>query len=267
MKRPAQLLAISLLLFLASSGICGAQPLNTEPNTDRMGNDYRRTEGVRTPDECRIQCENDAKCQAYTWVKPGLQGPTAVCYLKDPAPGPAPSSCCVSGARLSNSPPATNGNATGYWQRVGTAGTKAYTTPAGRDWVYKEDFSAPGGATCSSSLKGELIHKAAFTWTAIPEKVFPGQVFPLTVSGKVDFHKPPWFTNDSVTVQFYGALYPMYWTVGDQVQKKITLDAKVPVGNPDKTKDNHFLHLRFSCNSAGNSNPFRYVYEWIPPNP
>ena len=150
----------------------------------------------------------------------------------------------------------------GYWKLLGTAGSTGFASN-GQEWSSKEDFSAPGGATWYTFLKGKLIHQSNFTWTQPPDKVSPGQVFPFTAHGKVVFHKQPWYTSGQMTVQFYGALYPLYWIVGDSGKSSmVTVDAKVPVGNPDKTKDDHFLQLRLS--SMNNPNPFRYVYEWMP---
>ncbi|MBA4417378.1 MAG: apple domain-containing protein [Syntrophus sp. (in: bacteria)] len=74
--------------------------MTTEYNTDRWGSDYNRFE-QETPDPqlCRQACEADARCEAYTYVKPGIQASNAVCYLKNPAPGPTQNPCCVSGVK------------------------------------------------------------------------------------------------------------------------------------------------------------------------
>ncbi|TAN43817.1 MAG: hypothetical protein EPN22_09075 [Nitrospirae bacterium] len=158
--------------------------------------------------------------------------------------------------------------ATGYWRLTGTSGDTGFVKP-GPEWSSKEDLSTPGSATYYSYLKGELIHQSNFTWTELPEIVYPGLVFPLTAQGKVVFHKDPWSVSGGLTIQFYGAMYPSYWLVGDAprpdtgTSNKVTLDAKVPVGDPDKSKERHYLRLRFSTGTA-NTNPFTYIYEWIP---
>ena len=38
----------------------------------------------------------DGRCQAWTFVKPGVQGPKARCWLKSSVPPPQPNTCCVS---------------------------------------------------------------------------------------------------------------------------------------------------------------------------
>jgi len=99
------------LILTASSGQAQSPPgppsaysLNLEPNTNRFGNDYRNiTMDVPDPDLCRTECEKDPKCRAFTYVKPGIQGPKARCWLKDRVPAASANSCCVSGSRLTRS--------------------------------------------------------------------------------------------------------------------------------------------------------------------
>src|SRR5262245_60502988 len=31
---------------------------------------------------CRDSCEGDTRCQGWTWVRPGIQGPSGLCWLK-----------------------------------------------------------------------------------------------------------------------------------------------------------------------------------------
>src|SRR4029077_14418879 len=35
---------------------------------------------------CRSSCGGESRCQAYTFVKPGIQGPTGHCWLKSSLP-------------------------------------------------------------------------------------------------------------------------------------------------------------------------------------
>ena len=48
---------------------------------------------------CRHSCGGDAQCQAYTWVKPGIQGPGGVCWLKSSEPPIVKDTCCDSSPR------------------------------------------------------------------------------------------------------------------------------------------------------------------------
>jgi len=67
-----------------------------EENTDRPGSDYERYM-MDDANPCRAACVVDKRCQAWTFVRAGIQGPTGICYLKRPAPAPVPNACCVSG--------------------------------------------------------------------------------------------------------------------------------------------------------------------------
>ena len=44
-------------------------------------------------------CVNESQCTAYTYVKPGVQGEKARCWLKNEIPAPVQNNDCISGAR------------------------------------------------------------------------------------------------------------------------------------------------------------------------
>lgn len=90
-------LVLLVAIFASTTGF--SQPTNVEYGTDRPGADYRNF--VTEPDYniCKTACENDTRCQAYTYVHPGVQGPRARCWLKTAAPGPVSSGCCYSGVK------------------------------------------------------------------------------------------------------------------------------------------------------------------------
>jgi PAN domain len=71
-----------------------------EFSTDRPGSDIRS--GFDSPDSpsCETACRDEPTCQAYTWVRAGIQGPTAKCWLKNTEPATVSNTCCVSGVRL-----------------------------------------------------------------------------------------------------------------------------------------------------------------------
>lgn len=71
-----------------------------EADTDRMGGDlYGFALTQADPAACQAVCNAHAQCQAWTFVKAGIKGPAAQCYLKSPAPAPTRNNCCVSGAK------------------------------------------------------------------------------------------------------------------------------------------------------------------------
>jgi len=73
------------------------QPFFTSIGIDLPGRDIRRFETDGLNDECWRACAAEPGCKAYTWVKPGVQGPKAVCWLKSSVPARVPNSNCVSG--------------------------------------------------------------------------------------------------------------------------------------------------------------------------
>ncbi|WP_193178410.1 PAN domain-containing protein [Oricola nitratireducens] len=69
-----------------------------EDGIDRPGNDYRSLDlATADPALCQSECAGDNECVAWTFVKPGIQGDNARCWLKKPAPEQVKDACCISG--------------------------------------------------------------------------------------------------------------------------------------------------------------------------
>jgi hypothetical protein len=64
-------------------------------DTDLFGGDYTVMDIV-SPDACQGECKKDHRCNAWTFVKAGVQGPQPRCYLKDHVPAATPNPCCIS---------------------------------------------------------------------------------------------------------------------------------------------------------------------------
>lgn len=93
---------------------------SVEWDTNRRGQDYRDFRMVEPlPGLCRQRCNEEPQCRAWTFVKPGLQGPMARCWLKSAIPQKTRDTCCVSGVKSTTS--ATE---------VPAAGTKTFINPA-----------------------------------------------------------------------------------------------------------------------------------------
>ncbi len=65
---------------------------------DRPGGDYLNFQADAVK-ECEAACGRNSMCRAWTWVKPGVQGTKAVCYLKKEVPKPVAADCCTSGVK------------------------------------------------------------------------------------------------------------------------------------------------------------------------
>lgn len=71
-----------------------------EMDTDRMGADmYGFALVAADPAMCQTACNVNAQCMAWTYLKPGLRGPQAQCFLKNAVPAATRNNCCVSGTR------------------------------------------------------------------------------------------------------------------------------------------------------------------------
>lgn len=86
------------------SGVRVAAPAATgqvtlEQGVDRPGQNYRNFPTTASPGACQKACGAEPECRAYTWVRPGVQGPQAVCWLKNGVPGPVTNGACVSGVK------------------------------------------------------------------------------------------------------------------------------------------------------------------------
>jgi hypothetical protein len=100
-------LTSAVLAVLAGSCIVQAPPgyvatgaATLEVNVNRPGGDYRSFDlASGQPEECRDTCGVEPQCVAFTFVNPGVQGPSARCWLKSSVPPPNPDACCVSGVK------------------------------------------------------------------------------------------------------------------------------------------------------------------------
>jgi PAN domain len=63
-------------------------PVGQTPNVDALARD------------CQNACSRHGRCVAWTMVKPGVQGPSTVCWLKHQVPAPVQSACCESGHQV-----------------------------------------------------------------------------------------------------------------------------------------------------------------------
>jgi hypothetical protein len=87
---PTCLLAAAILL----------RPLSVQAvdGFDMPGSDYDNF-NASSQFVCRNSCGGDSRCQGWTWVKPGIQGPSGHCWLKHRLPALVKNDCCNSGSR------------------------------------------------------------------------------------------------------------------------------------------------------------------------
>jgi hypothetical protein len=84
-----------------------ASAADAESGIDRPGGDYKNFDlgpSIAGFGPCQSSCESDARCRTWTFVKSGVQGPKARCWLKDSVPSAVRSNCCVSGVSRPEKP-------------------------------------------------------------------------------------------------------------------------------------------------------------------
>jgi|GEM_PF-2253010 len=86
-------LTVMLAIVLISASAL-ADTVTMEPNTDRMGADYRRIDGSPSVEACHSVCVAEKECDAFTYVKSAHH-----CWLKRGVPGPTPNNDTVSGVK------------------------------------------------------------------------------------------------------------------------------------------------------------------------
>jgi PAN domain len=94
---------VLLIIGFAISLPGGPSAAQGQQNTDRLGRDYHMFE-MSNPDPrvgakvCDEECWKDRRtCRAWTYVRAGVQGPLARCYMKNAVPQAKPNPCCISG--------------------------------------------------------------------------------------------------------------------------------------------------------------------------
>jgi hypothetical protein len=102
---PARL-ALMVALALSPQFAVEAFAQGLEFGVDRPGRDYRNFDlPANDPALCQNACFGEAQCKAFTFVRPGIQGPSARCWLKNQVPNPVNNACCVSGVTRAVPPP------------------------------------------------------------------------------------------------------------------------------------------------------------------
>jgi len=96
--------SIIIVMVLATYCVMFAPVNAMEYGVDRPGGDYKdfkikNTPIKNAPNYCRSACMGEPACKAWTFVRPGYQGPTARCWLKNTVPAPKKDPCCVSGVK------------------------------------------------------------------------------------------------------------------------------------------------------------------------
>ena len=140
------LFGIMFLLVLLTLQAQVKAGITMEDNTDRPGQDYKNFE-LDTPDPelCQEACANDPNCQAYTYVKPGIQGAKARCWLKKTVPPARNNNCCVSGVKTAQADIPKSPQGGGSWGISPSVSLEPDTNRPGKDYKnFELDTPDPG---------------------------------------------------------------------------------------------------------------------------
>jgi hypothetical protein len=162
-KEMVSLAAIGVIFFIS---IALVESFALETNTDRPGMDYDSFDlGSANPSLCEQACNSDPDCRAFTYVKPGVQGPNAKCWLKNGIPAATPSDCCDSGVKGSTG--VASADLTGVWNC--DDGGMYYIRQLGTTiwWYGEHDPIAPDW---SNVMRGTVIGSTINAdWTDVPK--------------------------------------------------------------------------------------------------
>jgi hypothetical protein len=84
--------------YLSDPAFAQSRFFTFEQNIDRPGRDFSNSPS-RGAADCSFACQAENRCRAWTFVRPGIQGPSGRCWLKTAAPAAVRNSCCTSGIR------------------------------------------------------------------------------------------------------------------------------------------------------------------------
>ena len=96
---PPRVAAACCVAGVRGTGVIEPRSGLIEFGFDRYGGDYRQFDTASDPHgkSCEDACASDAGCRAWTYVRPGYVGNSAVCYLKNRITRPQRKPCCISG--------------------------------------------------------------------------------------------------------------------------------------------------------------------------
>ena len=168
-KKIISMTAIAVLFFVS---IALMDSLALEYDTDRPGMDYNSFDlSSANPSLCEQACNADPNCRAFTYVKPGVQGTNARCWLKNGIPAAQPATCCDSGVKGAapggGAPGPSWTDLTGTWNC--DDGGRYYLRQFGTTvwWYGERDPNAPDWSNVMrGTISGNTINA---DWTDVPK--------------------------------------------------------------------------------------------------
>lgn len=110
---------------------------------------------------CRADCQNNPRCAAYSWVKPGgyRAGDPPVCYLMATAGPLIQSSCCISAVKGGATPPPPLASGLqGSWRYNASCSAPPYHAGS---WNGVMDFNLGADGTYSGKANGQWVNTSS----------------------------------------------------------------------------------------------------------
>jgi hypothetical protein len=82
------------LILVAAGGAWAQAPMMR--GVDLPGGDFESFM-TKDPSRCRLSCQGEGRCVAWTWVLPSVPGADGTCWLKSRVPPQQANNCCISG--------------------------------------------------------------------------------------------------------------------------------------------------------------------------
>ncbi|MGA9521202.1 MAG: PAN domain-containing protein [Myxococcaceae bacterium] len=129
------------------------------PGSDILNFEFEDGDVAQNAAACAAACQNEQRCRAWTYVRPGVQGPKSRCWLKDAVPAPVPNATFAVSGVVRPDGAAPSGAALGGAGQAGTA------TPAGcngftgkwSDNIFGQMVLKQDGARVTGSYEGTVL--------------------------------------------------------------------------------------------------------------
>jgi hypothetical protein len=97
-------LAAPACIVVPAPATVGGATNGLEYGVNRPGYDYKNFELSADPVQCQAACYAEPECQSFTYLSPGVQGPTAHCWLKNAVAPAVADGNCTSGVKVAYAP-------------------------------------------------------------------------------------------------------------------------------------------------------------------
>lgn len=161
----------------------------------------------------------------------------------------------------------------GYWKFTGIQGIAHQVTPnGGAKAVFKSNSATYYHYNTDANMK--LERQLVYTWSALPDKIYPGRKYTLSAEGKA-IVRAAWVQSCADMGIYFreafgagGASIPDTSVASEtgctDSQKRVNIEYTMKEGSPDKNNSFHYGYIIFNFGlKTTTSEMYKYVYEWV----